>query len=479
MSTNGNGLGVRIAKNVSYALIANIVSMVIGAAGVLVYPRFMGVADYGYYQLFLFFTFYTVLFSFGISEGVFLEHGGERYEDSDKQSLGSQFFWLNIIELVIFFVLGALIVIFKLGDNVQRNVYLLDCGAALIVNARYFLMNLAQATNQIKDYCIVVIVERVLAFLGGVFFISIGYGSFLTVIGADIFGRLVSLIYIGSKMPDLFKGGHDTLSKTLSYSGSTLKAGMKLMTATYISSLVIGASRYMIQGHWDIVVFAKVSFVISIANMLVRCVNSAGQALYPIMKGESKESMVSAYSIIAALLDLCVFISYAIYPLLQWLLGLWVPAYKDALQFAVLVLPIALFESKNALLVTTYFKAFRKEGQLLLFNIAAFVASTLGSVVAIYLLDDVRDALLVITVVLAARCVISEVYLSQLLPIKVSQMIPWEVGVSALFVVLSYSLGNTFASIAMVALCVVFVVVSRNTFQTIMAKMRGVLAHAR
>ena len=478
MSTNNQGLGERIAKNVSYALIANIVSMVIGAAGVLVYPRFMGVEDYGYYQLFLFFTFYTVLLSFGISEGVFLEHGGERYKDADKHLLRSQFYWLNIVELILYVALGAFIAIFKVGDDVQRIVYLLDCGAALIVNARYFLMNLAQATNQIKEYCIVVIVERVLAFAGGVFFILIGHGSYLAVIGADIFGRFISLVYIGFKMPDLFKGEHDSLAKTLSYSRSTLKAGIKLMAATYVSSLVIGANRYLIQGHWDIVVFAKVSFVISIANMLVRCVNSAGQALYPIMKGETRESMVSTYSIIAAMLDLCVFIFYAAYPFLQWLLGLWVPAYKDALQFAVLVLPIALFESKNALLVTTYFKAFRKEGQLLLFHIGAFVASALGSLVAIFLLNDVSAALLVITVVLAARCIFSEIYLSRLLPIKVSRMIPWEAGVSTVFVLLSYSCGNTIATVAMLIICVVFIVSARTIFQTVLIKAKRMIIHA-
>ena len=76
-----------IIKNFSYSLTSNLISFIISALVVLIIPRIIGVEDYGFWQLYLFYSSYIGFLHFGWNDGIYLRYGGEEYEELDKPSL--------------------------------------------------------------------------------------------------------------------------------------------------------------------------------------------------------------------------------------------------------------------------------------------------------------------------------------------------------------------------------------------------------
>ena len=75
-----------LIKNVSYGFVANMISMVLGALSVLIIPKYIGVSDFGYYQLYLFYTGYVTITALGHPDGNYLKIGGQKFSDLDYQS---------------------------------------------------------------------------------------------------------------------------------------------------------------------------------------------------------------------------------------------------------------------------------------------------------------------------------------------------------------------------------------------------------
>jgi len=81
-------------KKLSYALISNIVSLFVSVMVILILPKAVGVEDYGYFQLYLFYSTYVGFLHFGWIDGIYLKTGGEKYKNLDKKVLFSQFYKL-------------------------------------------------------------------------------------------------------------------------------------------------------------------------------------------------------------------------------------------------------------------------------------------------------------------------------------------------------------------------------------------------
>ena len=64
-----------LARNVSYSVAANLTSFLVGVAVILLVPKVIGVEEYGYFQLFLFFIGYVGFFHFGWADVMPVKHG--------------------------------------------------------------------------------------------------------------------------------------------------------------------------------------------------------------------------------------------------------------------------------------------------------------------------------------------------------------------------------------------------------------------
>ena len=152
-----------ILENITYTFTANILTMLISIIMTLILPKFLGVTDYSYYQLYIFFISYVGFFHFGWIDGIYLKIGGMEYNDLEKSNYVTQFWMLNVLEIII----AAIISIFALFiiKNIDKSFVLIStsvCGVITIL--RTYLLFILQSTNRIKEYAKYTRVDRFIYF---------------------------------------------------------------------------------------------------------------------------------------------------------------------------------------------------------------------------------------------------------------------------------------------------------------------------
>ena len=183
----------QIISNIKYTFSANFITLLISVIITLVLPRKLGVSDYGYYQLYLFYISYASIFHFGLPDGIYLNIGGEYYENLDKIVLKKQL-------IVLFFGSILMASLFFLGINFtesdRRFIYLVSIVCIFITNIKVYLLFILQATNRIREYAKYTRMDRILFFILCLTYILFISNSFATVIILDLFSKLVSVLLL-------------------------------------------------------------------------------------------------------------------------------------------------------------------------------------------------------------------------------------------------------------------------------------------
>lgn len=71
-------------KGFSYAMMSNFITLITSSLVIIVIPKLIGVQEYGYWQLYMFYTSYVGFLHFGWNDGIYLRYGGKEYKDLDK-----------------------------------------------------------------------------------------------------------------------------------------------------------------------------------------------------------------------------------------------------------------------------------------------------------------------------------------------------------------------------------------------------------
>lgn len=414
--------------------------MILGVLSVLIFPKLIGVASFGYYQLYIFYSGYTVITALGWADGVYLRVGGQSYEKLNVKEQSSQFWLLTISQTVLYTIL-CFLAVFNVEDPNKRIVLLLTCICAIIINPRYYLKLILQSTGRIQEYALVEITERLISIAVSLVFVLIGFRSYILLIVLDVIGRFLSFC-IGVLYCKNIVFTHARFSqKTLIAVKDNISSGFMVLFATQSSSLIIGIVRYSIENHWDITTFSKISLTVSIANMALRCIDSIAIVMFPALRRTDERELPVLYGIINTCLIVLVSGSLLFYQPAAEILKQWLPKYKDSIRYAAILLPICIFECKNSMLVTTYIKTIRKERILFWVNLVSLACSGIFSLVFVYLLNSVELSVPSILVVLLLRCAIGEVLLGRGMQMKVKKNILLEIYLSAMFVLSSWYLG--------------------------------------
>ena len=415
-----------LSKGVSWSLIANVVSTLLGALAVLVLPKYLSVENYGYYQLYLLYTGLTTLLAFGIPESVYLELGGRKSTKLTNKNVALQYFCLFLLDLMLYG--GFVVNICLSGELNNRNITILwVCASGFINCIRNYALFILQARGYIKQYSISVVLERTISLIPIMGATILGYSDILVLIGFDFLGRSVSFFYVWIqyryiKSFELRKGSKFDLG----YLISLIPSGLQLMIASYTSTIIISVVRACIERNWSIEIFAQVSLLISVATMISRLINAVAIPLFPALKTSDYNRDVLFYSKGSFAISFIYFIALAGMPLVSTLLGWWLPQYQYALSMAILLVPLSLFDGKMSLLVMTMCKSYRKEKFLLLLNIISLALMLIGIVLVMHTTHNIIQLLVAVVVVFYARCLIGELYLAKMHKLTAKRLIIWD-----------------------------------------------------
>ena len=150
-----------IIKNVALTLSSNIFSLLISTLVILVIPKLIGIEEYGYLQLYIFYTSYVGFLHFGWNDGIYLRYGGELYENLNKRIFNSQFYLLVISQVVIAIAVYLVASYLQLEQD-KLFVINMTIISLIFTNLRYMFLFILQGTNRIKDYSMVTILDKLI-----------------------------------------------------------------------------------------------------------------------------------------------------------------------------------------------------------------------------------------------------------------------------------------------------------------------------
>ena len=192
MKRRSNNKG-RFVQNIGYSFASNVLSLLLSSVTVMIVPKLIGVTEYGYYQLYVFYASYTGFFHFGWCDGIYLKYAGIEYDKYNRSLMSSQFWYLTGFELLVSLALVAAVHIIPF--DVDKCVILtISAATILVVIPKTLLTYFLQISNRIKEYSILVVAEKGIYFVATILLLLFGVRAYQPLIMAEVFGKVCTLL---------------------------------------------------------------------------------------------------------------------------------------------------------------------------------------------------------------------------------------------------------------------------------------------
>ena len=467
----------QIIKNMLYAFTAQGISLLMSLTVSLIIPKFLGVTEYSYWQLFLFYASYLGFFHFGLNDGLYLRKGGEQYEQLDFDSVGTQLkvaFGFHCLVAVAIIVASLMLE----ADGNRRFIWICVALYLPVYNAVAFFNVLFQAVNRIKLYSIVFSIDKAFIILSVIILLLAGYRSFTWYILAYVAGLALTLLYCTWRAREIICSRLMPLHRILPEIRANIACGIKLMLSNIASILIVGIGRFIVDQIWGIAAFGKFSLAIAISSIFLLFINQLGNVLFPALKNTNEQNMKKFYDFSRELIGLLFAAVFLAYMPIKYLLGLWLPQYGESLPYLALLLPLCTYDGKMNMLCMTYFKVLRKEKQLLQINILSIAVSLVLSLIGGYWLKDIYCVVLAMVVVVAFRSIIAEILLARLMGASVTKNLIADFLLAAIFMTCTWFISPVGGFLAYAAVFALYLVVNRSVLQRLSASIRGYMANS-
>lgn len=310
-----NNKAINFIKNFSYSLSSNLISLIITTIVILIVPKLIGVKDYGYWQLYLFYTSYVGFLHFGWNDGIYLRYGGKEYKQLNQDLFFSQFWMFVIFQMLVASIIISLSIFFNIDSN-RLFIILMTAFCMFIVNVRLMLLYILQCTNRIKEYAQITMMEKIIYCCLTALLLLIGIKQFKLLIIADLLGKFISFLYTINCCKEIVINKVFKFSFNIGETFKNISAGIKLMFANIASLLILGIVRFGIERTWDVSTFGKVSLTFSVSNLMMVFINAVGIIMFPMLRRTTEDKLPRIYttirtSLMVPLLGLLV----AFYPL--------------------------------------------------------------------------------------------------------------------------------------------------------------------
>lgn len=396
-----------VAKNTFVAFFAQGVAFCVSFLTTLLVPKLLGIEQFGYWQLFVFYASYVGFFHLGLNDGVYLLEGGKTREEIDSASICSQLIVGSLFESLVGLLIICCSIFFPLGT--ERS-FVIACIApfAVLKCSAFYLGFVFQAINETKTYSISCVFERIvfLCILLGLLLFRVT--TFEPYVVAYCSSMAFQLLYCLWKGRFLFSDGLLAPHEGVSDAVKSIEVGVKLMIANIASSLVLGVARAVIDAVWGIETFGQLSLALSMVNFFLAFITQAAMVLFPALRQTDREGIRRFFALSRDLLGLLMPIVYLLFFPMKAFLSVWLPQYVDSLIYLPFLLPICVFESKMSICCATYFKVERKEPLLFSINVAIAALSALGSVVGAFVISSATSVILLAMLSIVARSLYSE-----------------------------------------------------------------------
>ena len=346
-------------------------------------PKYISIEQFGYWQYFLLWASYVGVMHLGFGDGVYLKLGGRYWNSIDRNK------WIPQIQFMFFIqlILAIMVVVFSylLCRKEQYLTIFLWAAVYLVIENTYKIITMGMmATDQIPFVSKTVIIDKlIMSFL--VLFLIFNHNENASyVMCAYTLAHLVACIMAVYRCR-LFSSIQLPNKKVFIGITTVCKVGLILMLANFMSILIMGLCRLAVEHYWNIEVFSKLSFSITIASFLLFFISQIGYVLFPILKRIKKEAQAMLFAKMDFVMTLLPMVFYIMFFAMYFFILNWLPKYEESLKFLAFTAPCICYETRAVLLYNTYFKNLGQIKKLLYINIITVLCAIICYTYAIAL----------------------------------------------------------------------------------------------
>ena len=434
------GIGKKqIGRNITFSLTAQVVSLLVGCMIYLIVPKVISELNYAYWQTFVLYANYVYLANFGILDGILLRYSSFDLDELDKPTMRSQFKILLLLNCATSFLM--IIVALLLTGRVTKTILILLALVLVTRNAFTYSSYSFQTTNRIKEYAIIVIIQRVSfgLFFAALMLLHVDNYIFYCVaeIMGDVAGFLISVFFNRG----LYLGKSLTRKQAWKEFRDNTSAGLMILIANLASSFLIGGARMVVQWHWTPLVFGKVSLAVSIANMFLIFISAISVALFPSLKRIEENKLPTLYNGIRKTISPVMFLILLLYFPAAFLLTLWLPAYAISMKYLGIILPFIVFTSRINLLTNNYLKAYRMERHIFVVNIVSIAAAFFLFCFFAFVIENLLALLITLVAAVMFQSILLEAKVMKIIQMKFYKDIVIEGAITILFIICTQLVG--------------------------------------
>lgn len=463
-----------IASNAAVAFLSQGISFALSFLTSLIVPKILGVEEFGYWQLFMFYIAYVGFCHLGLNDGVYLVNGGKARASIPKRSIKSQFLF-SLGYQCVFSLILIIVAIYSRTDSNRAFVIGATAFFLLINNATSYLTYTLQAMNETKKASYAVMIERLVFLLPLLLYLFIKEKSFEPYVLAYACSKTISLLFCIYCTKDILKAKFLPLSITAREAWNSIGIGWKLMIANIAGTLIIGIARFFIDTRWGIKDFGEVSFALSLVTFFMSFVSQASMVLFPALRQSNKAEQARFYTHLRSAMSIAFPALYVLYVPIAILISLWLPQYNRSLAYFAILLPMCVFDSRMNLAGNTFFKVLRKEQALLIINCVTVAFSTVGVLVGVYIAHSIRFILLSTVIVVIIRSIISEKLIGDLLDTHSESLIYQELAITIVFLTMTYIFKDSWlVAVTMLTIYVLYAIFNRKYFASLIRQIRKI-----
>lgn len=424
----------RFAKNVAVAFAAQTISLIASVLTSLLIPKLLGVEQFSYWQLFIFYSGYVGFFHFGLSDGIYLRYGGQELDELNKPLIGSQYklmmFWQAVLCVSLLPV-----VLFTTASLERRMVWICIAAYLLLANTCWFWGYVYQAANRTRIYSLSTIISKLSFILCIAFLLFTHRDRFEIYIILYVASQLVASMYCVVKSREFIFADSVAPREAVHEAWVNIRVGINLTISNIASSLILGIGRIFVDMTQTITEFGLLSFAISLTNFFLQFISQISMVMFPALRQVDPDKAKQLFLSIRRNSSFLLCSIMILFIPMRKILGLWLPQYEVSLGYLSWLLPVCVFDGKMQLLYSTYLKVLRKEKSLLGINAVSLMTSAFLCAVSVFVVKSLNALVLTMVFCVALRSILANIVISKNYHISMDGVTAWECVLSAVFIV--------------------------------------------
>lgn len=384
-------------QNVIMVGTSSMLSLIVGVGIGIIIPKFIGVEDYAYYQIYALYASFVSILHFGFINGIYLKFGSYDYDDLPQEKFRGYTKFLVITQTII-----SLIIIFIMvvrGLDVDRNYALLFVGInVVLLNGVTYLSYINQFTKRFFIDSILLNVQNILQILMIVFLLIFKiktYKYLLYFVTGTNLVRILGLILVNKEM---CFGSSVPIREIIDESKGFIAAGFFMMVSEWMGTIIMSIDKLFVENGFAITDFGLYSFAVSVATTVFAIINTIANVIFPYLARVGKDKLSRYYEILSiVLLFMAILVMGLFYPMeffLDWIL----PDYHDSIRFIFLLFPSILFKTLITMVCANFYKVLMLTKKYTWNTIYAFVLAVVSDAIAFFIWHTM-DAIAIASVI--------------------------------------------------------------------------------